>query len=108
MLSPKPTIVTQKVFQAASSSGPPNSTNCSAICQGLGKMKSAMLNSVTISCHNSSVATSTTTGLQRSIVFVIFMRSPYCGTAMPALPSCLRKAPMCPRNSCTMSVKCGV
>jgi hypothetical protein len=42
MDSAKPSIVTQKVFQAASSSGPLNSTNCCAICQGLGKMNSGM------------------------------------------------------------------
>ena len=67
MLRPKPSIVTQKVFHAASSSGPVNSPNCCAICVGLGKMNSGMPNSITTACHSSSTATSTTSGDQRSM-----------------------------------------
>ena len=92
---PKPSIVTQKVFHAASISGPLNSMNSRAICSGLGKMNSGTLNSVTISCHSTSTAASTISGDQRSVVLAdahhVFLM-----------------APMCPRSSCTMSVNCGV
>ncbi len=73
MEMPKPSIVTQKVFQAASKRGPLNSTNCWAICHGLGKMYSGMPKPATITCQSTRAASRTMTGDQRSMWGVSFM-----------------------------------
>ena len=64
----KPTIVTQKVFQAASAIGAANSIIACTIVIGLGKMKSAIANTLHTSCHSASTAAAVATGAQRSSV----------------------------------------